>query len=565
MCEKILGILILPGRHGNVYFFTVVNKHIPLCHKRIRKNACPWITDDIVDLMKQRDNVHRAALLSKEDELWRSYRTLKNKVTHIIRKGKKEFHCNSIHENRGNSRNIWKCLKHVIPKSNKISPHSLEVDGVSLSELPEIANAFNKFFTTCASNITKHLSSSRNESPIINDMQFNPITKFDLDSVSKDFVIKEIDNMCKEKATGDDHISCRLLKMTKHVIAESLTDIINKSLTSGCVPKGWKTARVIPIFKAGDMTNPSNYRPISILSVVSKIIERAVHRQLSEFIDENDILNSNQSGFRPKYSTTTALTKFVNDLSWNIENKQISGVAFIDLRKAFDTVDHNILLAKLTDIGCSRECVQWFKSYLTDREQTVSFKGTKSDPLTVMMGVPQGSILGPLLFSIYVNTLPNCISHGNVDMYADDTTLMVSGSSVTDVEQKFSFALQELMVWINHNRLVLNTDKTCVMVIASRANLNKITSFKVSINGKALKRVNVAKCLGVLIDEELNWSKHVDKVTKVTQRNVSVIKRAKDYLPLISLKLLYNSLVSKPPTLPLDHACHPRLPLAHKI
>ena len=219
-------------------FCTVVNKHIPLCHKRIRKNACPWITDDIVDLMKQRDNVHRAALLSKEDELWRSYRTLKNKVTHIIRKGKKEFHCNSIHENRGNSRNIWKCLKHVIPKSNKISPHSLEVDGVSLSEPPEIANAFNKFFTTCASNITKHLSSSRNESPIINDMQFNPITKFDLDSVSKDFVIKEIDNMCKEKATGDDHISCRLLKMTKHVIAESLTDIINKSLTSGCVPKG---------------------------------------------------------------------------------------------------------------------------------------------------------------------------------------------------------------------------------------------------------------------------------------------------------------------------------------
>ena len=291
------------------------------------------------------------------------------------------------------------------------------------------------------------------------------------------------------------------------------------------------------------MTNPSNYRPISILSVVSKIIERAVHRQLSEFIDENYILNSNQSGFRPKHSTTTALTKFVNDLSWNIENKQISGVAFIDLRKAFDTVDHNILLAKLTDIGCSRECVQWFKSYLTDREQTVSFKGTKSDPLTVMMGVPQGSILGPLLFSIYVNTLPNCISHGNVDMYADDTTLMVSGSSVTDVEQKLSFALQELMVWINHNRLVLNTDKTCVMVIASRANLNKITSFKVSINGKALKRVNVAKCLGVLIDEELNWSKHVDKVTKVTQRNVSVIKRAKDYLPLISLKLLYNALV----------------------
>ena len=523
--------------------FKVVNKHIPLCHKRIRKNACPWITDDIVHLMKQRDHAHKVAILTKDDELWSTYKTLKNKVTHLIRKSKKEYHCNFIEENQGNSRNIWKCLKRVIPKSSKISPHSLEIDGAHISDPPEVANAFNNFFTTCAANLTKDLKSCRTESHIGDDIPYNHISQFDLDCVSEDFVIKEIDRMCNDKATGDDHISCRLLKLTKHVIAGSLTDMINMSLTTGFVPKGWKEARVIPIFKAGDMSNPSNYRPISILSVVSKIIERAVHRQLSEYIDDNNILNSSQSGFRAKHSTSTALMKFVNNLSWNIENRQISGVAFIDLRKAFDTVDHNLLLGKLSAIGCSHECVEWFRSYLTDREQTVHFKGSKSHPLTVLMGVPQGSILGPLLFSIYVNTLPNCITDGYVDMYADDTTLTVSGNSVAEVEQKLSFALEELMVWINQNRLVLNTEKTCVMVIASRANLKKITSFNVSINGKVLKRVNVAKCLGILIDEELNWSKHVDKVTKVTQRNVSIIKRAKDYLPFSSLKMLYNALV----------------------
>ena len=225
----------------------------------------------------------------------------------------------------------------------------MEIDGVRISDPPTIANAFKNFFTTCALNITKDLKSTKTESLIGNDIPVNPIAKFDLDDVSEDFVIKEIDRMCKDKATGDDQFSCRLLKMMKYVIAESLTDIINKSLSTGCVPNGWKAAQVIPIFKAGDMSNPSNYRPISILSV-SKIIKRAVHHQLSEFIDDNNILNSNQPGFRAKHSTTTALMKFVNNLSWNIENRKISGVAFIDLRKAFDTVDHNLLLTNLTAI-----------------------------------------------------------------------------------------------------------------------------------------------------------------------------------------------------------------------
>ena len=162
----------------------------------------------------------------------------------------------------------------------------------------------------------------------------------------------------------------------------------------------------------------------------------------------------------------------------------------------------------------------------------------------IKMGVPQGSILGPLLFSIYANSMPNCTSNGIIDMYADDTTLSVSGTTGSEVEQKLTIALHELnMTWITKNRLVLNSDKTCVMVIGSRVYLKKMESFNVFINATLLYRIHSTKCLGILIDDELNWSSHVDKITKTTQRYISVIRRAKIYLPQNSLKLLYNSLV----------------------
>ena len=220
------------------------------------------------------------------------------------------------------------------------------------------------------------------------------------------------------------------------------------SLIRGVVPRAWKRARVVPIFKSGDISSLNNYRPISILPIVSKIVERTVHKQLSEFLDINNILHPNQSGFRPMHSTNTVLMKLVSQWSLNIENKQLTGVAFVDLRKAFDTVDHELLISKLISIGCSEESVKWFKSYLSDREQITNFKGKTSHSLIIKMGVPQGSILGPLLFSIYVNSMPNCISNGIIDMYADDTTLSVSGATAHEVEQKLTLALNEVMTWI---------------------------------------------------------------------------------------------------------------------
>ena len=526
-------------------FMNVVDKHIPKRKKRIRKKACPWITKEIIDIMKERDNILKAAKRDKISTLWNTYKSLKNKVTHLMKIRKREYFSNLILRSNNNSKSVWKCLKDILPTSSEISPHVINVNGANVTDSTSIANAFNDFFTTNAVNITKDIPRPpycKEGYQIICNAN-DDCSQFTIQPILLDFVIKEIDHMSIDKATGEDGISCKILKLSKHVIAQSLTDIINKSLNTGVVPRAWKLARVVPIFKSGDTSCLNNYRPISILPIVSKIIEKAVHKQLTAFLDNSKILHPNQSGFRAMHSTSTVLTKLVNQWSLNVENKQLTGVAFIDLRKAFDTVDHELLLSKLRSIGCAEGSVKWFESYLSNRRQITNFKDKKSSSLFITMGVPQGSILGPLLFSVYVNSLPNCTKSGVIDMYADDTTLSVYGPTAQEVEQKLSAALSEVMTWITKNRLVLNSDKTCVMVIGSRANLKKVESFNVYLNNTLLNRVHSTKCLGVVIDEELNWSKHVDKVTKTTQRNVGVIKRAKTYLPQSSLKLLYNSLV----------------------
>ena len=201
---------------------------------------------------------------------------------------------------------VWQSVKHIIPKSNQVLPYSIEVNGAKTTDDKGIAQMFNEYFVTCAQNITsgipKHSEINLDDTEIINTEG-----KFELQQVTSEFVFKEIENMSDDKAAGDDGISCRLLKMSKHIIVDSFTCLINNSITTGHVPKGLTKARVIPIYKTGDMSTPGNYRPISVLSVVSKILEKAVHFQLCGFLNKNEILYPNQSGFRPLHSTATAL------------------------------------------------------------------------------------------------------------------------------------------------------------------------------------------------------------------------------------------------------------------
>lgn len=346
------------------------------------------------------------------------------------------------------------------------------------------------------------------------------------------------------KATGLDGISVKMLKISCDFILAPLTHTINMSLKTGVVPTAWKAAKVSPVFKAGDHEDTNNYRPISVLSVVSKIVERYVHGVLYDYLNNLKLITACQSGFRKFHSTATALLKIYDQFLKGFDSGKFVGAVFIDLRKAFDTVDHDILLHKLESYGIVGEELEWFRSYLSNRSQQVNFKGTLSDPQPITIGVPQGSILGPLLFIIFLNDAPD-VAKQLLDLYADDTTLQAADSDLKSLEDKLNQDLNALNEWLKKNRLVLNTDKTVGMVLSTHQRKATVPECKISlkVGDKDIKQVTDAKLLGVTIDEHLNWDLHIDKLCKKISKKLGLLKRLKKFMPSNSVNMLYNSIV----------------------
>ena len=537
-------------------FNDVIDYHLPKKSKRVKgkPTSPPWITNNITDAMSKRDFLHRKAIHSRSIHDWEAFKRCRNSVTKMIRKSKENFYKSSISDGTGDSKKLWKTLKDIVPTNPAKTPSSIIVDDTVLTHSHDIANGFNYHFTSVAKNLS---TVNSNPGSANNDTNYNSIEcdhfhipnsntrSVDLPCVSVNFICNEMSKMSSKKATGVDGLSCKLIKLALPAIADSITHIINLSLSTGIFPDRWKEAKVIPLHKAGDLSNTNNYRPISILPVLSKLIEKAVHKHLYAFINDNDIMSESQSGFRPRHSTETALTSMVNDWLQNMNSSRLTGVAFIDLRKAFDTVQHDILLNKLHALGATDTCVKWFKSYLSDRNQKVHFNGAISEALPLNIGVPQGSILGPLLFLIFINDLPKCISHGKLSMYADDSTLYVSDTDIDVITCKLKSDLIAVNDWLIKNKLYINADKTNIMLIGTGAKLRSVDddSFLINIGDHDLNRVTHVKCLGVVIDDELNFHKQVGSVIQKVCFKIALFRRIKPFLDVYTLNILYKALI----------------------
>ena len=331
-----------------------------------------------------------------------------------------------------------------------------------------------------------------------------------------------------------DSIGPRLLKIAPNVLTPGITYMINKSLASGVFPGIWKHAKVNPIFKAGSKDDVNNYRPISILPTLSKIIEKWIQIKLMSYLNKHTLLHENQSGFRKNHSTESALILMTDTWLKAINEGKLVGCAMIDFRKAFDLVDHQLLLKKLRIYQFSDMSLSWFKSYLSNRTQQVVINDCSSVNGDVLCGVPQGSILGPLLFLLFINDLPLSLNDSaiSVDLYADDTTLYSSASDKTSLETNLQNVLDLVHIWCLENGMFINIEKTKLMLIASRQKRHTLIDGNLNLeyNNLELQISSNEKILGVHVDENLVWNNHFQQVSKKISSYLWLLSQIRTYL-----------------------------------
>jgi len=525
-------------------FMSCVNKHAPTRHKRVGKQKPSWFTNDLIVKIRNRNYLKRKAISSGDNHLWTQYKKARNNTNNAIKQTKKQYFVENLEIHKNDQRKTWSLLNELTSRKpkNDSTVSQLKHNDKQITSPIEIANSFNTYFTSIGETLASSIQHDSN-SP---ESYLKPTTTtFSIEAPSLETVCKLLEGLNERKAIGLDKIPNRLLKLSASIIAPSLTKIFSKSIETGIFPQEWKLAKVTPIFKKGDKTDPGNYRPISVIPVVSKVFEKIIYDQLFAYFNENNLLVQNQSGFRNLYSTVTALIEATSSWSLNIDKGMFNGIVFIDLQKAFDTIDHSILLTKLKYYGIDNKSIAWFNSYLSNRLQQCSANGTLSSPCEVKLGIPQGSNLGPLLFLIYINDLPNCLSVAKPRMFADDTSISMASDNITDIESAMNTELDNLHQWLNANRLSLNVTKTEFMIMASRQKLTAHgdPNIEIKINNQKIKKVEQTKTLGITIDKNLNWSAHIDDITKRAASAIGALKRNQMYLSTKSAIKIYEALI----------------------
>ena len=435
----------------------------------------------------------------------------------------------------------WEGIRKIVNiKKVSTKTSQLNIGGKIIDDDKELANNFNNFFVNVGPSTENTIPKVPNILPskfLKNRNQMN----FVIAHISNEEILDIIKSL-ENKSTGPSSIPLKLLSIIPDLIIIPLAYIINMSLQTGEYPDLLKLVKVIPIHKGGSTQDVNNYRPISLLSIFDKIIEKLMHKRLYSFLEKHNILFHNQFGFRKNNSTIYALAQITEMIKESVDSGKFGCGIFIDLRKAFDTVNHEILLIKLEHYGIRGDMLNWFKSYLSNRKQYVSINGESSELLEISCGVPQGSVLGPLLFLLYINDLPNVSDVLNFYLFADDTNIYYESDSLQDLEKTINKELKKLHLWLNINRLSLNIDKTNYIIFHPyNKPLKQHTTIK--INKKAINEKDYVKYLGVLIDSTLSWKDQISNISKKISRAIGIMYKLRPFLPLNVMKNVYYSLI----------------------
>ena len=500
----------------------------------------PYITNELKCLIREKHKLKK--LFHRFPYTYGTrYRAIRNKVCRMADLNKKTFLQSEIVANKNNAKKTFEIINEALGRNKKVSSSiEMSVNGEVLTDDLHKANAFNDYFTSIGETLAEAFSNQSNFRQYLPD-ENKPDCIFKFSSVSLnelDVIIRDL----KPTSPGCDEIPIRIFKDNMDIFGNIILHICNQSLLQGIFPAQLKRAKVVPIFKTGDRKELKNYRPISILNSFSKILEKLAHLQLYSYLTENNILSSSQFGFRSGLSTDNAVNSMSRSIYEAMDKREFSVCIMIDLSKAFDTLDRNMLLNKLKYYGISNNSLLWFQSYLSERDQFVMLNGIASNCSKVDLGVAQGSSLGPLLFILFINDLTQSSRFFEFFLYADDTSLVASSQDLNSLIVQINSELEKVHEWFQSNHLTVNVNKTNCLIFRRRLQIVGNVE-PIRMNGEILKIVSSCRFLGIHIDKHLNFDTHIKFVVSKVSKYIFILYKIKKYFDRRSLVQIYHTLV----------------------
>lgn len=520
-----------------------IDRHAPykvLSRTELKWKRKPWLTPGIQKSIKTKNMLYGKYRRTKKAFWFNRYKLYRNLIKVLSTNSKQSFYKQYFENNMNNAKKIWSGINELLNK-NTTKSHSqifLNDNGVILTDQKKVANNFNKFYTNVAENLVQKLGNANNK---FQDYLKNPnVHSIFLNEIEPEDVRMLISKIDTSKASDIYGISPKLIKIANNELYKNLTLIFNKSLNLGCFPDKLKTAKVIPIHKGDSKMECSNYRPISLLPILGKLLEKLMYERLINFFTNQNILSGKQYGFQKNKSTEQAILDLQANITEAFENKETPCCIFLDFAKAFDTVNHEILLSKLQHYGVRGPALNWLKSYLANRTQCVEIGDTISDFETVKNGVPQGSVLGPLLFLIYINDIENSSEILKFFLFADDTSLFFSHRNTNMIETVMNNELKSVSNWLIANKLSLNVKKSNVLLFRNKNDSNDL-KINLVIDNKPLQEKNYAKYLGLLIDNKLTFSNQIEHIRDKIIKGNAILYKLRNFVPGNILINLYNA------------------------
>lgn len=524
-------------------FLSIFNIAFPIRRVTLNKQNKnkPWITPEIVEEGKFLKDVYHCYKATNDPNIKTRYNILKKRHMKNITATKKSFYDKEILNADNKSRAVWSVINkntNINKKTNSNLPKTLNIDCTSIQDRQEQSNTFNTFFLNSVDRLTSK-GGNNLEGKTLNFANNNSIF---LSPVSSTEIKGIILSASRKKSAGPDGIPCCLLKECADLLAAPLAYLVNISFEIGLFPEQLRTALIIPIHKKNDSTNIENYRPIALLSVFSKIFEKAFKSRLQSFFIRQKLLTPRQYGFTENRSTQDALLSFYEKILDNFNSKLKSVGIFFDLSRAFDTINYKLLLDKLQAYGIRGNAWSWLKSYLYGRTQSVCLTddGNKyySESIDVTRGVPQGSVLGPLLFIIFINDLPDYLRNAFLTLFADDTSAILTADNMATLSKEANNCVELMSSWCHTNGLVLNPSKTELMLFTP-ITVKQDSSLLVRINNVSTAQTKSIKFLGIHLDNCMSWETHIENLSsRLATKNFSIIQ-LRGSVNISTLKVYY--------------------------